>query len=251
MSFYCWQILRVILRGFRLYLHLRYTVSCCHFVLLSFKFVDYLIWLYPQVENSGDVFDGFKNSQKLTYWECVYFTLVTMSTVGYGDIVCKTTFGRIFMVLFILGALVRDVPFALNVFAVRKLMRGYIIRNICCLTDLSCVVTLDHSWKFTHNALFYETLTRSLTQPLETFCFFSKGSLCSYANRRILMADSFWTQMQVLNRIHESQVNVVAWLSVALMFSQAMFASSLPEIMEIVGNRSKYRGSYKKEHGKR
>lgn len=57
--------------------------------------------------------------------------------------------------------------------------------------------------------------------------------------------------MQVLNRIHESQVNVVAWLSVALMFSQAMFASSLPEIMEIVGNRSKYRGSYKKEHGKR
>ena len=42
-----------------------------------------------------------------TYWECVYFTLVTMSTVGYGDIVCVSSIGRFFMVFFILGALVR------------------------------------------------------------------------------------------------------------------------------------------------
>ena len=41
-----------------------------------------------------------------TYWECVYFTLVTMSTVGYGDIVCVSSIGRFFMVFFILGALV-------------------------------------------------------------------------------------------------------------------------------------------------
>jgi len=41
-----------------------------------------------------------------TYWECVYFTLVTMSTVGYGDIVCVSPIGRFFMVFFILGALV-------------------------------------------------------------------------------------------------------------------------------------------------
>jgi len=43
----------------------------------------------------------------MTYWECVYFTLVTMSTVGYGDVSCETTLGRFFMVFFILGALVR------------------------------------------------------------------------------------------------------------------------------------------------
>jgi len=43
-----------------------------------------------------------------TYWECVYFTLVTMSTVGYGDIVCVSPIGRFFMVFFILGALVRQ-----------------------------------------------------------------------------------------------------------------------------------------------
>lgn len=51
----------------------------------------------------------FCNSQPLTYWECVYFMLVTMATVGYGDIVCKTTLGRIFMVFFILGALVSGI----------------------------------------------------------------------------------------------------------------------------------------------
>lgn len=57
------------------------------------------------VENSGDPFTGFKNYHEMTYWECVYFTLVTMSTVGYGDTYCHTTLGRIFMVFFILGAL--------------------------------------------------------------------------------------------------------------------------------------------------
>ncbi|ESO12316.1 hypothetical protein HELRODRAFT_158809 [Helobdella robusta] len=59
------------------------------------------------VENSGDPFADFSNGQNLTYWECVYFTLVTMSTVGYGDVKCQTTIGRLFMVFFILGALVR------------------------------------------------------------------------------------------------------------------------------------------------
>ena len=62
--------------------------------------------VYLQVETSGDPFYDFENSQQLTYWECVYFALVTMSTVGYGDIYCVTTIGRIFMVFFILGALV-------------------------------------------------------------------------------------------------------------------------------------------------
>jgi len=32
---------------------------------------------------------------------------------------------------------------------------------------------------------------------------------------------------------------------------QAMFASFIPEIMDILGTRSKYGGAYKKEHGKR
>ena len=32
---------------------------------------------------------------------------------------------------------------------------------------------------------------------------------------------------------------------------QAMFASFIPEIMDILGTRSKYGGAYQKEHGKR
>ncbi|CAG5090409.1 Similar to slo: Calcium-activated potassium channel slowpoke (Drosophila melanogaster) [Cotesia congregata] len=31
----------------------------------------------------------------------------------------------------------------------------------------------------------------------------------------------------------------------------AIFASSIPEIIELVGSRSKYSGEYKREHGKR
>lgn len=34
-------------------------------------------------------------------------------------------------------------------------------------------------------------------------------------------------------------------------YLQAIFASSIPEIIELVGSRSKYSGEYKREHGKR
>ncbi|XP_030195423.1 calcium-activated potassium channel subunit alpha-1 isoform X7 [Gadus morhua] len=57
------------------------------------------------VENSGDPWEDFQNSQELSYWECVYLLMVTMSTVGYGDVYAKTTLGRLFMVFFILGGL--------------------------------------------------------------------------------------------------------------------------------------------------
>lgn len=60
-----------------------------------------------QVENSGDPWENFQNNQALTYWECVYLLMVTMSTVGYGDVYAKTTLGRLFMVFFILGGLVK------------------------------------------------------------------------------------------------------------------------------------------------
>ena len=58
-----------------------------------------------QLENSGDP-PYFLNSQSLSYWNCVYFLMVTMSTVGYGDVVCVTALGRGFQVLFLLVGLV-------------------------------------------------------------------------------------------------------------------------------------------------
>ncbi|XP_071748440.1 calcium-activated potassium channel slowpoke isoform X32 [Lepeophtheirus salmonis] len=56
------------------------------------------------LENSGDP-PNFDNGQKLNYWDCVYFLMVTMSTVGYGDIYCVTSIGRGFQVLFLLVGL--------------------------------------------------------------------------------------------------------------------------------------------------
>ena len=61
--------------------------------------------LNTQLENSGDPPD-FDNIHLVSYWECVYFVMVTMTTVGYGDIVCTTAFGRGFQVMFLLVGLV-------------------------------------------------------------------------------------------------------------------------------------------------
>eukprot|EP00096_Caligus_rogercresseyi_P010021 TRINITY_DN3525_c0_g1_i2.p1 TRINITY_DN3525_c0_g1~~TRINITY_DN3525_c0_g1_i2.p1 ORF type:complete len:647 (-),score=172.79 TRINITY_DN3525_c0_g1_i2:450-2390(-) len=56
------------------------------------------------LENSGDP-PNFDNGQELSYWTCVYFLMVTMSTVGYGDVYCQTSIGRAFQVLFLLVGL--------------------------------------------------------------------------------------------------------------------------------------------------
>ncbi|XP_015274087.1 PREDICTED: potassium channel subfamily U member 1-like [Gekko japonicus] len=57
------------------------------------------------IENSGDPWEDLTNFQHLSYFECLYMVMVTMSTVGYGDIVAKTTLGRCFLLFFIIGGL--------------------------------------------------------------------------------------------------------------------------------------------------
>ncbi|CAM2108498.1 unnamed protein product [Caretta caretta] len=66
----------------------------------------FLFYFGLRVENSGDPWVHHQNSQSLSYFDCLYLTMVTMSTVGFGDVVTKTSLGRIFMIFFIIGGLV-------------------------------------------------------------------------------------------------------------------------------------------------
>merc|ERR1719464_2570149 len=67
-------------------IRLAQLISICVSVWLTAAGIIHLL------ENSGDPPD-FTNARKgedsLSYWNCVYFLMVTMSTVGYGDIYCK------------------------------------------------------------------------------------------------------------------------------------------------------------------
>lgn len=46
---------------------------------------------------------GFMLLEGLSFFDAIYMTIVTVATVGYGDIVPHTTAGRIFTMLFIIG----------------------------------------------------------------------------------------------------------------------------------------------------
>lgn len=59
------------------------------------------------LENSGDPWHDYSNHQDpfLTYGDSVYYMVVTMSTIGYGDISTITDWGRVFLIIYMSGAL--------------------------------------------------------------------------------------------------------------------------------------------------
>ena len=57
------------------------------------------------VETQGDPWRGFSNRADNPVLVYAYFIMVTISTVGYGDIAPKTDLGRILMTFFIIGGL--------------------------------------------------------------------------------------------------------------------------------------------------
>ena len=57
------------------------------------------------LEVSGDPWKDFANSQNTSFLEYAYFIMVTMSTVGYGDLSAQTVSGKAFMTFFIIGGL--------------------------------------------------------------------------------------------------------------------------------------------------
>ncbi|XP_077290063.1 calcium-activated potassium channel slo [Arctopsyche grandis] len=89
------------------YLNILKTSSSIRLAQLVSIFIS--VWLTAAgiihlLENSGDPLE-FNNPQQLSYWTCVYFLIVTMSTVGYGDVYCQTVLGRTFLVFFLLVGL--------------------------------------------------------------------------------------------------------------------------------------------------
>ncbi|XP_076251013.1 calcium-activated potassium channel slo isoform X11 [Rhynchophorus ferrugineus] len=89
------------------YLNILKTSSSIRLAQLVSIFIS--VWLTAAgiihlLENSGDPLD-FDNPHPLPYWTCVYFLIVTMSTVGYGDVFCHTVLGRTFLVFFLLVGL--------------------------------------------------------------------------------------------------------------------------------------------------
>ncbi len=65
------------------------------------------MFLNLQIENNQpDTAPGAAPPDPLGYWEGMYWLLVTMSTVGYGEITPTTSIGRAFIILYIMGTFV-------------------------------------------------------------------------------------------------------------------------------------------------
>ena len=102
--------------------------------------------LVQTLEASGDPWDDTGLVQNLTYLESAYFIIVTMSTVGYGDIYPVTVFGRVVVTVFIITGLVvytTALPALVNN-AVAYYNTSQFTGNHCAIVNNQYVVVCGH-----------------------------------------------------------------------------------------------------------
>ena len=65
--------------------------------------------------------------EKLNWVDAIYFSVITLATVGYGDIVPKTTAGKLFTVFYVLVGIAIIATFA-NL-ALKRAVTGYMYKR--------------------------------------------------------------------------------------------------------------------------
>ncbi|XP_069474075.1 calcium-activated potassium channel subunit alpha-1-like [Ambystoma mexicanum] len=98
------------------------------------------------IENSGDPWLSLEesNAQVLSYLECIYFTLVTMGTIGFGDVSTRTILGHIFLIFFIIGGLALYARFVPEIMLIIGSYKEYYSRAYSLVRSKKHVVICGH-----------------------------------------------------------------------------------------------------------
>jgi len=65
--------------------------------------------LVAQLESNGDPWQNYPDVDAASvnyFWDYVYFVLIVLTTIGFGDISPVTTLGKLFLVFYVLLCLV-------------------------------------------------------------------------------------------------------------------------------------------------
>jgi hypothetical protein len=96
---------------------------CHHFFSIIWHFHAVFLWLIALIVGSAAV---IAHIEKMPFGDALYYSFITGLTIGYGDIVAKTPFGRIVAVLLgIIGIIFTGMMVAAAIRAVSESMEGH------------------------------------------------------------------------------------------------------------------------------